>query len=313
MSFITNNSNRMILDDPLSVRILDSSGNSIVSNSGAVRVSFTGSTFNIKDSNSSNILTTNGGLRTADYTNDLLNSVYVSGFSTSNTLQKMNMYRDVVSITGSDITTNTSDVYPWISSACSLNVSSNSSDDDSTGIGARTIVVYGINNVNVASNTIYTMDGTNNASPNNAETYSYINSVYLLTSGSNKCNVGKITISNATSGDELCNIQPKLSVSLNSNLTLPSGTNAILRRLNVQSLGPVNVYIMYLATGSSVWKAIDMCLVNGNLSKDICFKASAGDSLKLFAVSLSGSSPVSAQLEYVQMYGTEIINNPVNS
>ena len=90
-------------------------------------------------------------------------------------------------------------------------------------------------------------------------------------------------------------------MSLNSNLTLPSGTNAILRRLNVQSLEPMNVYIMYLATGSSVWKAIDMCLVNGNLSKDICFKLSAGDSIKLYAVSLSGSSPISAQLEYIQI------------
>ena len=302
MSLILNNK-KLTVDDPLSVRILDSSGNSIVSNSGAVRVSFTGSTFNIKDSNSANILTTNNALRTADTKNDLINSVYVSGFSTSNTLQKMNMYRDVVSITGSDITTNTSDVYPWISSACSLNVSSSSSDDDSTGIGARTIVVYGINDVNVATNTIYTMDGTSNATPNNAETYLYINSVYLLTSGSNKSNVGKITISNATSGDELCNIQPKLSVSLNSNLTMPSGTNAIFRQLNVQSLGPVNVYLMYFASGSSVWKVIDMCTVNGNLTKDICYKLTPGDSFKLYAVSLSGSTPVSAQLEYVQMYG----------
>ena len=90
MSLVLNNE-RLIVDDPLSIRILDSSGNSISSNAGALRVSFTGSTFNIKDSISNNILTTNNSLRTADYTNDLINSVYVSGFSTSNTLLKKNM------------------------------------------------------------------------------------------------------------------------------------------------------------------------------------------------------------------------------
>jgi hypothetical protein len=148
------------------------------------------------------------------------------------------------------------------------------------------------------------MDGTSNATPNNAETYLYMNSVYLLTSGTNKCNVGKITISNATTSDELANIKPELSTSLNSNLTLPSSSplmNAIIRRVNIQSLGPINVYLMYLASGTTVWKAVDMCLVNGNLSKDICFKMSAGDSIKLYGVSLSGSTPVSAQMEYVQI------------
>jgi hypothetical protein len=103
MSFV-NNSNRLILDESINIKIFDSSGNSVNANSGALRVSFTGSTFNIKASDSGNILATNGGVRTADYTNDLINGVYISGFSTSNTLQKMNMYRDVVSLSGSDIT-----------------------------------------------------------------------------------------------------------------------------------------------------------------------------------------------------------------
>jgi hypothetical protein len=302
MSLLLNNE-RIIVDHPLSIRILDSSGNSISSNAGALRVSFTGSTFNIKDSISNNILTTNNSLRTADYTNDLINSVYVSGFSTSNTLVKKNMYRDIVSVSGSDITTNTNDSYPWISSACSLNVSSSSASDDSGGTGALTIAVTGINNGNVASTTVYTMNGTSNAAPNGGDTYLYINSATVVTCGSNKANVGKITISNATTGEELANIQPNLSVSLNSNLTMPPGTNAILRRLNIQSLGPANVYLMYSASGSSVWQVIDMCLVNGNLTKDICYKLTPGDSFKLYAVSLSGSTPVSAQMEYLNMYG----------
>ncbi len=75
MSFV-NNSNRLILDESINVKIFDSSGNSVVANSGALRVSFT---FNIKASDSGNILATNGGIRTADYTNDLINGVYISG------------------------------------------------------------------------------------------------------------------------------------------------------------------------------------------------------------------------------------------
>lgn len=302
MSFSLNR-DKAILDDALNVRILDSSGNSIVSNSGALRVSTIGSTFNIKASDSTNILTTNGGIRTADYTNDLINGYYISGsFTSSYTLQKMNMYRDVVSISGSDITTNTSDTYPWFPLGCFLNVTSSSSDDNSTGSGARTIAINGISNTNVSSTTTYTMNGTSNATSLTADSYTSINSVIVLTAGSDNSNVGKITITNASTGQEVCNIQPKLSVSLNSNLTVIPGTSAILRNLNIQTLGPCNVYLMYLAFGTSVWKAIDMCLVNGSLSKDICFKMSAGDSFKLYGVSLSGSTPLSAQLEYIQMF-----------
>ena len=89
MSFSLNR-DKAILDDALNVRILDSSGNSIVSNSGALRVSTIGSTFNIKASDLTNILTTNGCIRTADYTNDLINGFYISGsFTSSYTLQKM--------------------------------------------------------------------------------------------------------------------------------------------------------------------------------------------------------------------------------
>ena len=313
MSLILNN-NKLTVDEPLSVRLLDSSGNSMVSNSGALRVSLTGgtingSTFNIKDSLSNNILTTNGGIRTADYTNDLLNGAYIGQFgnfnnSISSTLQKMNMYRDVVSVSGSDITTIASDSVPMFFSPCLLSVSSTSLDDRTIGNGARTLVVSGTDASNNFVSTEFSLNGILPATPYSGDSYVNINSVSVLTCGSNQSNIGKITVYNATTGVELANILPNLSSSLNSNMTIASlqgsTVSAILRRLTIQSLGPINVYIMYLAAGSSVWKVIDMCLVNGSLSKDICFKALAGDSIKLNAISFSGSTPVSAQLEYIQ-------------
>lgn len=84
-------------------------------------------------------------------------------------------------------------------------VSSDTADDgDPAGTGAQTLLIYGIDENREYQTEAVTMDGTTNVVTSN--TWLGINRVAVTASGSNKSNVGKITITATTGGAILATV-----------------------------------------------------------------------------------------------------------
>jgi len=287
------------------VSVADSSGNALNSTNNALNVHTTNPFMisRISDASGTPIITTNGGLKIADYHNDLLNNVYNSGFGTSTTLNKLICYRESIPTTGADITTNTNNAYNWSVFPTQIKISSSSINDISAGTGATQITVEGIDATGEATTGIYTMNGTSFAIPVVAQNFQRINNAYVSQAGSIGSNDGKITIFANDGTTEISNIQPSIGVLQNSQLSMSTtgGFIAFLRRCNVQAspLNPVNIYFKIRKNGSAVWKTVESCYCAGIIKKDLCLSLNAGDDFSVFGKSVSSTSTVAIQIEYI--------------
>ena len=108
------------------------------------------------------------------------------------------------------------------------NITSSSTSDTSAGIGARTILIRGIDgSYNAASETII-MNGTANVATVNS--YVHIHLMQVLTGGSSAANVGTITATAQTDSTVTCSMTIGYNQSASSIYFVPTGYKAYVMR-----------------------------------------------------------------------------------
>ena len=289
-------------NDAVKANLYDGSGNKLTSTTGYLNVNVSNNTnlfSKIKDSAGNTLSATNGALRVADTINDIVNGLYNDGFNTQK-VSRLICSRSVVSLSGSDINTIVSDAYPFSSFNDTVYCVSSNVNDDSSGTGAREIVIYGMDNAGVFASTIQTLNGTSNSTVvgiTNSIFYA-INGAYISQCGSSGANQGTLTIKTSTGNIEVCNIQPNLGTTLQGVLFVPSSIQSIImRRAYIQTSSLMNVYFFVKKSGSTTWLVQDMCVVNGNTIKDIFLLLNAGDVFRVNAVALSTTGSCAVQIE----------------
>jgi hypothetical protein len=141
-----------------------------------------------------------------------------------------------ISTTYEDIWTN-GGVYPWPTAAETVRVKTggNVNDIDSTGSGARKIVVVGLNeNWEQVSEEI----ALNGSSVSSATTITFIRifSAYVTDCGTyTGSNTGIILIENTSSTNVICSIDATIGRSQQTMYTVPAGKTAYIVRLEVQA------------------------------------------------------------------------------
>ena len=115
--------------------------------------------------------------------------------------------------------------YQFPSSPAQMTLVSDSADDDITGTGARVALIRGNITGNVELFESILLDGTNPVTTVNS--YLRINSVLIVSVGSNGKNVGTITLKNGA--DLLAQVNPEQNVSRTAIYSIPAGvTGAII-------------------------------------------------------------------------------------
>jgi hypothetical protein len=114
-------------------------------------------------------------------------------------------------------------------------VSSSTSDDgDPAGVGARTILISGINGSRVAATEVVTMNGTTNVVTTSA--WLGINRVIVLSAGTSKANVGNITITATTGGAVMAYIPALASITQQLIFHVQAGHQAVIRRITINGV-----------------------------------------------------------------------------
>lgn len=117
---------------------------------------------------------------------------------------------------------------PWLSSATSLEIVSDSAADAAAGTGARTVSIDGLNaNYSRVSQTV-TLNGTTAvAIPTQLIA---INRLRVLSAGTGLTNAGLITVRNAGAGTSRCLIPIGRSISQSSGYTVPASCTLQINR-----------------------------------------------------------------------------------
>lgn len=129
-----------------------------------------------------------------------------------------------------------SNLYPWPTAAETLNVVSTDADDSSSGTGARTVEIEGLDsNWDVLTETV-SMNGTTNVTTTNS--FLRVYRVRVVTAGSTGVNEGTITCTNTTSSNVIAQISVDNSgfgQSLMALYTVPAGKTAYLINFDFSS------------------------------------------------------------------------------
>ena len=129
-----------------------------------------------------------------------------------------------------------SNLYPWPTAAETLNVVSTDADDSSSGTGARTVEIEGLDsNWDVLTETV-SMNGTTNVTTINS--FLRVYRVRVVTAGSTGVNEGTITCTNTTSSNVIAQISVDNSgfgQSLMALYTVPAGKTAYLINFDFSS------------------------------------------------------------------------------
>ena len=97
-----------------------------------------------------------------------------------------------------------SNLYPWPTSAQTLDIVSDNANDDVASTGARTIEIQGLDSNWDLQTVTYDMDGTNTVTT--TESFLRVFRARIVTAGSSETNEGTITMNHTTSGDLLAQI-----------------------------------------------------------------------------------------------------------
>jgi hypothetical protein len=140
----------------------------------------------------------------------------------------------------------------WIATAGVLTASSTSASDTAAGVGARTVIIIGLDSAGLEINETVTMAGLANAVPTTLAFWR-VNNVRVVTTGTSRANVGAININHA---DGLVgHIGPDHGLSLSSQYTVPANKTAYLTRIFIDtqdnSDGTIHVYCRLPGTDTS--------------------------------------------------------------
>lgn len=131
-----------------------------------------------------------------------------------------------------DIDTGTEDIWIeggnliYLTAAETMNIVSTAAADTSAGTGARTVEIKGLDGAYLEIEEIIILNGTSNVLTSNS--YLRILSVEVLTAGSGEENAGIITSTASTTTTVQCSIPTGISVSKNSQFTVPIGKKLVV-------------------------------------------------------------------------------------
>jgi hypothetical protein len=239
------------------------------------------------------------GLMVSNFNNDVLNGLYSSLIGTT-TLFKLNAYRASVTITtGSDISTNTADMYNYGLFNTGVYAKSASASDTAAGTGCRTLLVEGVDDSGLQAGCILIMNGTTTSGYGDV-TFSRINKIQVWTSGTGLTNAGKITLYDATN-TELLNIGAGESASFGSFLSTSSTNLIILRTATIitQTTAPMNVYFKVKTPAQAIWLTQQIAFnVSGCIAVDLNLKLPQSSDFRIFAIPSSGAGPCNVSIDY---------------
>jgi hypothetical protein len=118
-------------------------------------------------------------------------------------------------------------LYPFPTSESVLSVVSSSAQDTTLGIGARRIVIIGLDEGFNEIEENVDLDGTNPVLTTNS--FYRVNRMYVLLRGSNNTNVGTITVSH--SGTPISYIEAEIGQTQQAVYTLPKGKEAVVKHI----------------------------------------------------------------------------------
>lgn len=116
-------------------------------------------------------------------------------------------------------------LYPFLSVAATLEILSSSASDASAGVGARQVLVDGIDSAGAEKTALVTLNGT---TPVSAGDFLSVNRVVVTSSGSSGFNVGTITVRTVVGTVTQALVLPERSTSQMFLYTVPSGYSFII-------------------------------------------------------------------------------------
>lgn len=125
--------------------------------------------------------------------------------------------------------------FAWtpLTSADTLDISSNNTNDTSAGTGARTIKIIGLDGNYNEIEEIVTMNGTTTVTT--TKSFIVVHRAYTITSGSNETNIGTITITDTTSATTQGIISPDQHSTIQAFSIVPAGYHAVLLDWEINS------------------------------------------------------------------------------
>ena len=147
----------------------------------------------------------------------------------------------------------TGDDYPWQSSAVTVDVVSDDTDDDVAGTGARTLRIQGLDgSYNLAEETI-DMDGTTTVTT--TQTFLRVFRMSVETAGSSGNNEGTITVTYTGGSDVAATISEGNGQTLMALYTIPAGYTGYLLSMNISSGKDQEMDFKFIQKDNSVTNA----------------------------------------------------------
>jgi len=143
----------------------------------------------------------------------------------------------------------------YLSSAETMNIASDDTDDTSAGTGARTVFIDGLDANHVILQETVTMNGTTNVLTTGS--YLRVNTMVVLTAGSSTWNEGAITATASSAATVQQKIGNTDSISKSSHYTVPAGKTFHVMKLefncskNAGGTAPVVEFHAYARPGGS--------------------------------------------------------------
>lgn len=118
-----------------------------------------------------------------------------------------------------------------VSTVEALSVVSTSASDAAAGVGARTVLVVGLDTNWVEQEETITLNGLTPVV--GLLLFRRVNFVYVITAGSNTSNVGTITITHSTTtANVFTSIEPTSNIAHSSAYTVPAGKTAFMQQIS---------------------------------------------------------------------------------
>jgi hypothetical protein len=147
----------------------------------------------------------------------------------------------------------TGDDYPWQSSAVTVDVVSDDTNDDVAGTGARTLRIQGLDgSYNLAEETV-NMDGTTTVTT--TQTFLRVFRMSVVTAGTSGNNIGNISVTYTGGSDVAATITAGNGQTLMTLYTIPAGYTGYLLSMNVSSGKDQEMEFKFIQRDNSVANA----------------------------------------------------------
>jgi len=147
----------------------------------------------------------------------------------------------------------TGDDYPWQSSAVTVDVVSDDTNDDVAGTGARTLRIQGLDgSYNFAEETV-DMDGTTTVTT--TQTFLRVFRMSVETAGTSGNNIGNISVTYTGGSDVAATITAGNGQTLMTLYTIPAGYTGYLLSMNISSGKDQEMQFKFIQRNNSVANA----------------------------------------------------------